>query len=95
MKTIFFVSKFSEKQLLKPSTTRFAYSFIMLSNLLDDRVKTGLRIMMVSEQWCQWKGSKTQGEVLRLVDREGATYECTQRMIEEINHIEDVDYIMH
>ena len=60
MKTIFFVSKFSEKQLLKPSTTRFAYSFIMLSNLLDDRVKGGLRRMVVSEQWCQWKGSKTQ-----------------------------------
>ena len=52
--------KFSEKELLKPSTTRFAYSFIMLSNLLDDRVKGGLRRMVVSEQWCQWKGSKTQ-----------------------------------
>ena len=118
--------KFSEKELLKPSTTRFAYSFIMLSNLLDDRVKGGLRRMVVSEQWCQWKGSKTQeGEeivsiildasfwanikkivkickpilkVLRLADREGATmgliYECTQHMIEEINHIEDVDHIM-
>ena len=98
----------------------------MLSNLLDERVKGGLRRMVVSEQWCQWKGSKTQqGEeivsivldasfwanmkkivkickpilkVLRLADREGATmgliYECTHRMIEEINHIEDVDHIM-
>ena len=118
--------KFSEKELLKPSTTRFAYSFIMLSNLLDDRVKGGLRRMVVSEQWCQWKGSKTQlGEeivsiildasfwanikkivkickpilkVLRLADREGATmgliYECTHHMIEEINHIEDVDRLL-
>ena len=55
--------KFSDKELLKPSTTRFAYSYIVLSNLLDDRVKGGLRRMVVSEQWCQWKGSKTpQGE---------------------------------
>ena len=84
--------------------------------------------MVVSEQWCYWKGLKTQRrrrivsiildasfwanikklvkvckpilKVRRLVDREGATmglgliYECTQRMIEEINHIEDVDDIM-
>ena len=37
-------------------------------------------------------------KVLRLADREGATmgliYECTQRMIEEINNNEDVDHIM-
>ena len=37
-------------------------------------------------------------KVLRLTDREGATmgliYECTQHMIEEIKHIEDVDHIM-
>ena len=52
--------KFSEKELLKPSTTRFAYNFIVLSNLLDDRVKSGLRRMVVSEQWCQWKGSRMQ-----------------------------------
>ena len=45
--------KFSEKELLKPSTTRFAYSFIVLSNLLDDRVKGGLRRMVVSEEWCK------------------------------------------
>ena len=98
----------------------------MLSNILDDRVKGGLRRMVVSEQWCQLKVSKTQeGEeivsiifdasflanikmivkickpilkVLRLGDREGATmgliYECTQRMIEEINHIKNVHHIM-
>ena len=45
--------KFSDKELLKPSTIRFAYSYIVLSNLLDDRVKDGLRRMVVSEQWCQ------------------------------------------
>ena len=37
-------------------------------------------------------------KVLRLADREGATmgliYECTHRMIEEINHIEDVDHFL-
>ena len=52
--------KFSKKELLKPSTTRFAYSFIVLSNMLDDKVYNGLRRMVVSEEWCQWKGSKTQ-----------------------------------
>jgi hypothetical protein len=46
--------------LLKPSNTRFAYSFIVLSNLLDDWVKSGLRRVVVSEQWCQWKGSRIQ-----------------------------------
>ena len=41
--------QFSKKELLKPSTTRFAYSFIMLVNLLDDRCYNGLRPMVVSE----------------------------------------------
>ena len=52
--------RFSEKELLKPSNTRFAYSFIVLSNLLDERVYGGLRRMIVSEQWDKWKGSKTK-----------------------------------
>ena len=51
---------FSEKELLKPSNTSFAYSFIVLSNLLDERVYGGLRRMIVSEQWDKWKGSKTK-----------------------------------
>ena len=51
---------FSEKELLKPSNTRFAYSFIVLSNLLDETVYGGLRRMMVSEQWGKWKGSRTK-----------------------------------
>ena len=33
--------KFSGKDLLKPSTIRFSYSFIVLSNLLDDKVYGG------------------------------------------------------
>ena len=52
--------KFSGKDLLKPSTTRFSYSFIVLSNLLDDKVYGGLRRMVVSEQWCNWNGAKTK-----------------------------------
>ena len=52
--------KFSGKDLLKPSTTRFSYSFIVLSNLLDDKVYGGLRRMVVSEQWCKWNGAKTK-----------------------------------
>ena len=118
--------KFSKKELLKPSTTRFAYSFIVLSNMLDDRVYSGLRRMVVSEEWCQWKGSKTQQaeevvsiilnasfwsnvkiiveicspilKVLRLADREGATmgliYECTRRMIEEINKMQGINSML-
>ncbi len=50
----------SKKDLVKPSTTRFAYSFILLSNLVDDKVYGGLRRMFVSDQWCKWKGSKTK-----------------------------------
>ena len=49
--------RFSEKELLKTSNTRFAYSFIVLSNLLDERVYGGLRRMIVSEKWGKWKGS--------------------------------------
>ena len=118
--------KFSKKELLKPSTTRFAYSFIVLSNLFNDRVYSGLRRMVVSEEWCQWKGSKTQHaeevvsiilnasfwsnvkmiveicspilKVLRLADREGATmgliYECTRRMIEEINKMQGINNML-
>ena len=51
---------FSGKVLLKVFTTRFAYSFIVLSNLQDEKVYGGLRRMVVSEEWCQWKGSKTK-----------------------------------
>ena len=52
--------RFSEKELLKPSNTRFAYSCIVLLNLLEERVHGGLRRMIVSEQWGKWKGSKTK-----------------------------------
>ena len=50
--------KFSVKDLLKPATTRFAYSFIVLSNLLDDKVYGNLRRMVVSEQLCNWNSVK-------------------------------------
>ena len=80
--------KFSKKELLKPSTTRFAYSFIVLSNLLDDRVYSGLRTMVVSEEWCQWKGPKTQQvEVVSIIW-------CTRRMIEEINKIQGINNML-
>ena len=42
--------KFNEKELLNPCSTRFVYSFIVLSNLSNDTIEGGLRRMVVSEQ---------------------------------------------
>ena len=52
--------RFSEKEMLKPSNRRFAYSFIVISNLLNQRVYGDLRGMIVCEQWGKWKGPKTK-----------------------------------
>ncbi|KAH6557849.1 hypothetical protein KP509_1Z090300 [Ceratopteris richardii] len=52
--------KFSTKDLVKPPQTRFAYMFIMLANLLDERVYNGLRSMMVSAEYVSKKVSRTQ-----------------------------------
>lgn len=51
--------KFSKKNLIQPAQTRFAYMFIMLANLLDDRVFNGLRRMVVSDEYCKKKVSST------------------------------------
>ncbi|KAH7288850.1 hypothetical protein KP509_31G046500 [Ceratopteris richardii] len=50
----------SSKDLLKPSATRFAYYFIMLSNLLDERCMQGLRKLLIDDRYMQMKVSKTQ-----------------------------------
>lgn len=50
---------FSKKELVKPAQTRFAYMFIMLANLLDERVYNGLRRMLVSDEYCRKKVSRT------------------------------------
>ena len=50
---------FSKKELVKPAQTRFAYMFIMLANLLDERVYNGLRRMLVSDEYCRKKVSCT------------------------------------
>ncbi|KAH7438536.1 hypothetical protein KP509_04G019100 [Ceratopteris richardii] len=115
--------KHSSKDLLKPAQTRFAYMFIMLSNLLDERVYNGLRSMVVSAEYTRKKVCQTRKaedvygivlsaffwrsareivsicapilKVLRLADREGATmglvYELTDRMIEQISHIDGIE----
>ncbi|KAH7425863.1 hypothetical protein KP509_11G074300 [Ceratopteris richardii] len=52
--------KFSNKDLVKPAPTRFAYMFIMLSNMLDERVYNGLRSLMVSLEYIRKKVARTQ-----------------------------------
>ncbi|KAH7284599.1 hypothetical protein KP509_34G061700 [Ceratopteris richardii] len=54
--------KFSKKDLVKPTPTRFAYAFIMLSNLLDERVYNGLRSLMVSLEYMRKRVAKSQKE---------------------------------
>ncbi|KAH7436576.1 hypothetical protein KP509_05G026500 [Ceratopteris richardii] len=113
----------SSKDLLKPCATRFAYYFIMLTNLLDERCMQGLHKLLIDDRYMQMKVSKTQVandvhdivfsslfwneckvivkictpilEILRLVDREGATmgliYELTHRMIERLGSMHDID----
>ncbi|KAH7299757.1 hypothetical protein KP509_24G027400 [Ceratopteris richardii] len=52
--------KFSAKDLLKSAQTRFAYMFIMLYNLLNERVYNGFRSMVVSLEYTRKKVSRTQ-----------------------------------
>ncbi|KAH7331552.1 hypothetical protein KP509_20G039900 [Ceratopteris richardii] len=52
--------KFSKKELVKPAQTRFGYMFIMLSNLIDEKVYNGLRNMIVSIEYTMKKVSKTK-----------------------------------
>ncbi|KAH7293878.1 hypothetical protein KP509_28G046400 [Ceratopteris richardii] len=52
--------KFSTKDLVKPTQTRFAYMFIMFANLLDERVYNGLRSMMVSAEYVRKRVARTQ-----------------------------------
>lgn len=44
-------------ELAKPSSTRFAYLFIVLQKLVKCRV--GLRRMIIDERWIKWNGSTT------------------------------------
>ncbi|KAH7277009.1 hypothetical protein KP509_39G030200 [Ceratopteris richardii] len=115
--------KHSTKDLGKRAQTRFVYMFIMLSNLLDERVYSGLRSLMVSQEYTRKRVARIKQaqdvsslilsaffwrqargivkicapilKVLGLVDREGATmgliYELTNRMIESISSIENID----
>ncbi|KAH7428556.1 hypothetical protein KP509_09G006800 [Ceratopteris richardii] len=47
--------KFSSKDIIKLAQTRFAYMFIMLANLLDERVYNGLRAMIVFVEYTRKK----------------------------------------
>ncbi|KAH6555157.1 hypothetical protein KP509_1Z277400 [Ceratopteris richardii] len=52
--------KHSTKDLVKPAQTRVANMFIMLSNLLDERVYNGLRSLMVSQEYTRKKVARTK-----------------------------------
>ncbi|KAH7423572.1 hypothetical protein KP509_12G061800 [Ceratopteris richardii] len=54
--------KFSKKDLVKPAATKFAYAFIMLSNLLDECVYNGLRSLMVCREYMRKIVTKSQKE---------------------------------
>ncbi|KAH7294567.1 hypothetical protein KP509_27G007800 [Ceratopteris richardii] len=89
----------ASKDLLKPCATRFAYYFIMLTNLLDERCMQGLRKLLIDDRYMQMKVivkiCTPILKILRLVDREGATmgliYELTDRMIEQLGNMHDID----
>ena len=49
----------SKKDLVKPAATRFAYFFIMLANVLDERCMQGVRKLMVHDKFTKMKASKT------------------------------------
>ena len=51
--------KLSKKDLVKPAKTRFAYHFIILNNLLDERCTQGVRRLMIDEKFVRMKASKT------------------------------------
>ncbi|KAH7437821.1 hypothetical protein KP509_05G090800 [Ceratopteris richardii] len=94
--------KFSSKDLVKQAPTRFAYMFIMLSNMLDERVYNGFRsltnVSNVILSAFFWRIVKDIIAIcapilklLRLANREGATmgliYELTDRMVKEVSKL--------
>ncbi|KAH7351925.1 hypothetical protein KP509_19G020500 [Ceratopteris richardii] len=50
---------FSKKELIRPSQTRFGYMYIVLENMLDERVYNGLRALMVSFEYRHKKVAHT------------------------------------
>ncbi|KAH7423824.1 hypothetical protein KP509_12G075800 [Ceratopteris richardii] len=52
--------KHCTKDLVKQAQTRFAFMFIMLSNLLNERVYNGLRSLMVSKEYTRKKVARTK-----------------------------------
>ena len=62
IKSIMFWQSFKVlvRELRKPSNIRFAYSLVVLSNLLDERLYGRLRRMIVNEKKGKWKGSKVK-----------------------------------
>ncbi|KAH7301454.1 hypothetical protein KP509_23G027600 [Ceratopteris richardii] len=49
----------SSRDLIKPAPTRFAYYYIMLENLLDDRCLQGLRKLLVDDKFLKLKCSSS------------------------------------
>ena len=49
----------SKKDLVKPVATRFAYYFITLANLLDERCMQGVRKLMIDDKFTRMKVSRT------------------------------------
>ncbi|KAH7442960.1 hypothetical protein KP509_02G010000 [Ceratopteris richardii] len=49
----------SSRDLIKPAPTRFAYYYIMLENLLDDRCLQGLRKLLVDDKFLKLKCSRS------------------------------------
>ena len=53
------LKKLSKKDLVKLAATRFAYSYIMLSNLLDERCMQGLCKLMIDDKFAKKKVSRS------------------------------------
>ena len=68
----------SSKELLRPAATRFAYMFIMLANMIDERCYNGLRKLMVCDKFLSKKVSRTQkaDEIASIVLRASFWNEC-------------------
>lgn len=72
----------SAKDLIRPAATRFAYMFIMLANLLDERCYKGLRKLMLCDKFGSLKVSRTQKAdeiasiVLRPILLARLSYDC-------------------
>ncbi|KAH7422803.1 hypothetical protein KP509_12G026500 [Ceratopteris richardii] len=89
--------KFSKKDLVKPAPTKFANAFIMLFNLLDERVYNGLRSLMVCPKYMRKRVAKSQKveEISPIVSSpffwRNVKEILTDRMIEKISSLDCID----